>query len=735
MAEPPEGHAASPAPAIDPIARSLALVAGLPAVFLTTRFDPMAEPALAEVFMAGSRTTRLRTGTLPEPMCREISWWVATCHATGERQIHASEWNRWVATAADVVRRRPHVCSFADLGLAEWMTAWGRVFHAHCHQMASAGSRSRAEIALRGMLRLLAVRYSDAPWWLHDTWSLKLDPRIPRREHESRGNTAVRWGELEPAWLREGFKFYLRLQLESGQLTWSSVMPQHALVFRFAAFLATRGIDHPALVTDPARELRALALDFRTFLQGWKKPQPDRRSETAGDCLAPLTVSRNQQGIGLFYRVMSDYRDEAATALGDKRWLELTDGHARLYRGDEWGRGRAIRQADERNYIGDTDLARMLAHIELLGLARDQTKSIVRDGQQVDLAGFGQPAIMRAWLIQALTGRRAAEVLMMDFSPLSQIPGLDAATVPEGGMVAKLRYQQTKVDGAPDTILVGTDVASIITEQQEWVRRRWRLGAHVSPRYLFPKTSGNRHATRPWETSNYDRVLRDFSLAVGLRDSGGQLLLYSRSHRLRHTKATTLLNAGAPIHVVQRYLGHLSPEMSMRYAATLASTAEREFLAMVKIGRDGREIGMDRRDMLDLLQLDRRTDRVLPNGYCLLPPTRSCDKGNACHGCDHFATDRTHLPEIRRQLAGTQTLIATRKAQHLARYGEAMSDCNIWLEQRLAEERSMLLEIETLEAQSEDDLRVVRGAGVCGRSGYSSTPVSVTITTRPGGTS
>jgi hypothetical protein len=83
--------------------------------------------------------------------------------------------------------------------------------------------------------------------------------------------------------------------------------------------------------------------------------------------------------------------------------------------------------------------------------------------------------------------------------------------------------------------------------------------------------------------------------------------------------------------------------MVMRYAATLASTAEREFLAMVKIGRDGRELGMDRRDMLDLLQLDRRTDRVLPNGYCLLPPVRSCDKGNACHGCGHFATDRSHF--------------------------------------------------------------------------------------------
>ena len=132
------------------------------------------------------------------------------------------------------------------------------------------------------------------------------------------------------------------------------------------------------------------------------------------------------------------------------------------------------------------------------------------------------------------------------------------------------------------------------------------------------------------------------------------------------TLLSTGFNAGAPIHVVQRYLGHRSPEMTMRYAATLATTAEREFLAMVKIGRDGRQVGMDRRDMLDLLQLDRRTDRILPNGYCLLPPVRSCDKGNACHGCDHFATDRSHLPEIRRQLAATEQLIRQRQEQHAA---------------------------------------------------------------------
>ncbi len=163
-------------------------------------------------------------------------------------------------------------------------------------------------------------------------------------------------------------------------------------------------------------------------------------------------------------------------------------------------------------------------------------------------------------------------------------------------MVARLRYQQTKVDGAPKTILVGADVVQIVREQQEWVRQRWNLGPDGTARYLFPRLTGNRKATRAWETGHYDLVLRQFSDAVGLRDGNGLELSYSRSHRLRHPKATTLLNAGAPIHVVQRYLGHRSPEMTMRYAATLATTAEREFLAMVKIGRDGRQVGMDRRD-------------------------------------------------------------------------------------------------------------------------------------------
>jgi integrase len=705
---------------------SAVLTAGLPAAFAGTAFDP-ADPALAGVCTTG-RTLVLRTGGLPVPMQREISWWVATCHADGERVINTCDWNRWVATAAEVTGERPRVCSFADLTLAEWTTAWARKFHADNGRLASASTRYRAECAIRGLLRRLAIQYSDAPWWTHDVWCLRFDPRIPRREHEPRGESMVCWDDIHPRWLREGYTFYLYLQLESGQLTWSSVAARHVFASRFSEFAASRGIDHPALTADPS-QLRPLVLDFRAFLRQWRRETTGPRER--GGPLDDRSVATTQRAIGNFYQMMHDYRADVATATGDDRWLQLTDSHARLYRVEECRTGRVIRQADERNYISDADLSRMLSHIELLGLPRDQSMTIARDGHDIQAAGLGQPAMMRAWLIQALTGRRASEVLLMDFEPLTAIPGVDPAAVAEGGMVARLRYQQTKVDGAPLTILTGADVVQIVREQQDYVRQRWQLGPAGTARYLFPRLTGNRNATRAWETNHYDLVLRQLSDAIGLRDSAGQPLSYSHSHRLRHTKATTLLNAGAPIHVVQRYLGHRSPEMTMRYAATLASTAEREFLAMVKIGRDGRAADMDRRDMLDLLQLDRRTDRVLPNGYCLLPPARSCDKGNACHGCDHFATDRTYLPEIRRQLTETEQLIEHRKAQHLTRYGEPVSDSNIWLEQRIAEVRSMRLEITALEALA-DDTAVVRGPGVCGRPGYQdSQPVPVTITIKP----
>ncbi|MGH3404102.1 MAG: hypothetical protein ACRDRJ_16605 [Streptosporangiaceae bacterium] len=259
MSEPPR-HLHAVSGAADRMDRIAAMVAGLPEVFAGTAFDP-ADPVLAEVCSASSVMV-LRTDVLPVPMQREVSWWLATCHANGERVVNTYDWKRWVATAAEVTGARPPVCSFADLTLPEWMAAWARKYHGDHGRFASPHTRAKAGSALSGLLPRLAIYYSDAPWWKHDLWCLRFDPRIPRRDHEPHGDASVRWDNIAPPWLREGVKFYTCLQLESGQLSWSTVLQVHVFAARLGEFALARNLNHPALADDPSH-LRAVALEFR----------------------------------------------------------------------------------------------------------------------------------------------------------------------------------------------------------------------------------------------------------------------------------------------------------------------------------------------------------------------------------------------------------------------------------------------------------------------------------------
>jgi hypothetical protein len=155
------------------------------------------------------------------------------------------------------------------------------------------------------------------------------------------------------------------------------------------------------------------------------------------------------------------------------------------------------------------------------------------------------------------------------------------------------------------------------------------------------------------------------------------------------------------LHVVQRYLGHLSPAMTMHYAQTLAETQEAEFLRYRKLTAEGRELPIGARDLYDMLQLDQRTDRILPNGWCLLPPRQSHDRGNACLTCDKFATDATFLPELRAQKDRTLALIEGRQATFTARTGAPMTPGNVWLEGRQREAAALDAIITTLNAMPE----------------------------------
>jgi Phage integrase family len=257
--------------------------------------------------------------------------------------------------------------------------------------------------------------------------------------------------------------------------------------------------------------------------------------------------------------------------------------------------------------------------------------------------------------------------------------------------------------------------------------RKWAaawLEEHAAPgtrpRYLFLGLLFNRNADRPYVASTLHKTLTELARRLGIRDSAGRMIDFQRTHRFRHSKATSLLNAGVPIHVVQRYLGHLSPAMTMHYAQTLAETHEAEFLRYRKITADARDLQSSPRDLYDMLQLDKRTDRILPNGWCLLPPRQACDRGNSCLTCGNFTTDATFLPELRAQKDRTLTLIDTRQAAFTSRTGVPMEPGNVWLDGRQRETAALDAIITALESEPETQgsgsPHAVRGAGTAARA-------------------
>lgn len=652
--------------------------------------------------------------SVPPRWSQELAWWIWTCGAEGIRKIEPSLL-RWCGRALSEVAAdhraagHPPPVSITDIPLATLTRQAVLLFERRNHRLPTTGTRRNITGFLEHLHLYLTARTTDAPWWVHDVWDLRADPRIPQREHEPNHDKVVRLGGIEPVWLREGVRFWLRTSLTGDLLRWSSVVERSRDVARhLGPFLAARAITDPRLASDRG----ALRLLFTEFTEYLKSPAAGRRPDKP---LTAAAVDATQSHTQVFYAFMVDHGEEAAAATGDARWAALTDTHTRL-----WGaafRSRRAHRTRELAWYSTTELQQMLCYLDVLAADRGRSVAITHPDTTFSVvAGIGDPQAARIWLLQALTGRRASEILMLDFDPLMAIPGAErptAATDPDA-FVAKLRYQQTKVDGVTPTILIEAPVANVIAEQQAWIRTQYPA---LKPKYLFLGLRHQHHGQRPRTYESYSVVLGKLDKLHGLTDTAGNPLRFTQTHRLRHTRATELLNDGVPIHVVQRYLGHASPEMTLRYAATLAATAEAEFLKHKKVGANGAEITVSPSDIYDMTQLSSRTDRILPNGVCLLPPVQTCDKGNACLSCGHFATDATHLDELIDQRAKTLTLIDVRQSQYRARTGRDLTEDNVWIHGRRREIASLNAIIDRIQADPAltDPQASVGGAGTANR--------------------
>jgi integrase len=638
--------------------------------------------------------------TLPEEMAREVAYVFWRTIEIGGR-VAISPWGlcvRELGRTAERLRSEGHpCCSLMDRTPDEWEHELQRTWALRTGAIGNPNTLHTITAVVYRACKLLWFAYDDGPWWTREVWNLRLDPRIPHRVHEPAMEETIHWHRIEPRWLRLAGMWHMKAMLETNQLTWTSVIGRCSGLLLFADFLAARQITEPELMTDHQR-VRPLMLDFLDELR--TKPIERGTGRRIGEVRSDASTTGTMSAVRQLYRYLHDHREDAARVLGEPRWARLGPEHLRFLRDGDLPRRRARRPFDERHLISEAAQARVSAVAHMIG-------------EPTDANGLGDPQAMRILLLLIATGRRRSEIRMLDHDPIIPVA---AQPSDDGEVVAKLRYQQTKIEGAPNTIFVGADVAAIVAEQQRWVAEHMAaIGSPgVVPRYLFIRKMNNRHGRYAFDDGVLTSVFRRLVERFDLRDDDGKPFPLGQTHRWRHTKATSLINAGVPLHVVQRYMGHTTPEMTMHYAQTLDQTARAEFLRYRKLTRSGAPSSVDAEDLYDLLALDRRTDRVLPNGWCTLPPAKHCDKGNACLTCDLFVTDERFLPVHEAEMADLVTLIERRQADHRERTGAEMGENHVWLRQRRREEAALRGIIGAIEAAPES--APLQGAGVAART-------------------
>lgn len=207
---------------------------------------------------------------------------------------------------------------------------------------------------------------------------------------------------------------------------------------------------------------------------------------------------------------------------------------------------------------------------------------------------------------------------------------------------------------------VPLDVATLAA-LDEWIARRGPQRALPHPRLSRPADFLFTERGRRLSAYRLRHGLDDAAQAAGLRGRDGQAL-HPTPHQLRHTYATSLINAGMSLQALMALLGHVTTEMTLRYAS-LASpvirAAYEEAMSkararmMLPIAPVGQPIIPGRIDWLRAEMLKTR----VAHGYCSRQlAADACPYANICEQCDNYVTAPEFIPQLQDQLADTTAL-------------------------------------------------------------------------------
>ncbi|PDY79738.1 transposase [Bacillus cereus] len=239
-----------------------------------------------------------------------------------------------------------------------------------------------------------------------------------------------------------------------------------------------------------------------------------------------------------------------------------------------------------------------------------------------------------------------------------------------------LKYYQWKMK-KEHVVPISKEVALLIKDQEDKVSKEF-----FDSEYLFPRKDGS-----PLKQDTFRGELNKLAYEYAIVDKEGTIFRF-HAHAFRHTVGTRMINNGVPQHIVQKFLGHESPEMTNRYAHIFDETLKVEFTKfkekLVTNHGDILELNSDNEvDDIDLQWFKKNINaQVLPNGYCRLPVIAgSCPHANACLDCTHFCTSKQFLPQHQEHLRHTEELLAIAKGKQWQRQIETNSRVKERLEQ------------------------------------------------------
>ncbi len=272
--------------------------------------------------------------------------------------------------------------------------------------------------------------------------------------------------------------------------------------------------------------------------------------------------------------------------------------------------------------------------------------------------------VMRSVLVLQECGLRIGELLELPINCLKKHN--------ESWYIQFMRGKTSKETMLP----ISEELAAVIREQQNFINSH--LGSDKF-NYLFcskyQEPPLQRQRFRPKPKIMYDKTFIDYLQRLAEKfdicDNSGKRWNF-QTHQFRHTVGTRMINAGVPQHIVQRYLGHESPQMTMVYAHIHDETLRKEIAKyhesrVVNFQGETSEIEetiLSSNDDLEWFKKNVQA-RALEHGYCARPKVLGdCNIPgfDGCYNCPHWRTNKNFLPILKDTLSRTNNVLE--KAQN-----------------------------------------------------------------------